>query len=171
MSKHVGDSDAVTKEYLNGIEYPHPFDEHVVTLCHSASRYINIVSPGLDHAVFDNDDLLSALSNLARSSRQTRVRILISDKRALVSRGHRLLGLYRRLPSSVQLQLIADHPDWNGETFVVRDHSGVLYKPAGSEHHAFLEPESRASAARYLGLFDDLWRFSAEDQDLRVLSV
>lgn len=171
MSNDTNSPDDSSADYLSGIAYPHPFDDYAVDLCKSASRYICILSPALDHAVFDNAALSAALSDLVRVSRQTRVRILVNDKRAIVSRGHRLLALYRRLPSSVQLHVLSEHPDWNGETFVVRDRSGVLYKPGGSEHQAFLEADSRASAARYLELFDDLWRFSAEDHDLRMLSV
>ena len=137
----------------------------------TASRYICILSPRLDHVAFDNTELAQALSALARSSRQTRVRILISDSRGLVGRGHRLLQLARRIPTSIELQKLAEHPDWNGETIVIRDRDGVLYKPGGSDHEGFYEPESRASAQKHLELFEDLWRHSAQDIELRSLSL
>ena len=158
-------------EFISGVEYPHPFDELAAELCAGASRYVCILSPALDHEAFDNEALLNALSALARGSRQTQVRILISDARKLVGRGHRLLQLARRLPSTVHIQRLAEHPDWNGETIVIRDHDGVLYKPGSSDHEGFYEPDSRASTRQHLELFEELWRHSAQDTELRSLSL
>jgi hypothetical protein len=52
---------------------------------------------------------------------------------------------------------------------VIRDRDGVLYKPGGSDHDGFYEPDSRASTQGHLELFDELWRYSVEDPDLRNL--
>ena len=54
---------------------------------------------------------------------------------------------------------------------VIRDHDGVLYKPGGADHEGFYEPDSRASTRRHLDLFNDLWRYSVEDIELRALSL
>lgn len=161
----------MSSEFRAGVQYPEPFDELLVKLCSSAVRQLSILSPRLDHAVFDRPELVAALSALVRSSRQTQVRILVNDSRAVVARGHRLLVLARRLPSSVKLHSLARHPDWNGQTVVVRDRDGVLYKPGDSDHEAFYEPDSRASTQAHLELFDDLWRLSAQDPELRALSL
>lgn len=161
----------MSNEFLAGVEYPHPFDELAVELCSSAAREICILSPTLDHQVFDRAELVDAMGVLIRSSRQTRVRILVADSRALVSRGHRLLLLARRLPSSVHLQKQVDHPQWKGETIVICDRDGVLYKPGDSDHNGFYEPSSRASTQRHLELFEELWRHSVQDVELRSLSL
>ncbi len=100
----------MSSEFLSGVKYPHPFDELVVALCESARRQLFIQSPSLDYEVFDNGELADSISKLVRSSRQTEVRILINDPRPLVTRGHRLLELARRLPSSVRIQTLAEHP-------------------------------------------------------------
>jgi hypothetical protein len=158
-------------EFVTGIAYPQPFADYAVALCANASRYICILSPQLDHAAFDNGELVDALSALARRSRQTQVRILISDSRPVVGYGHRLLQLARRLPSTVHIRKLEEHPNWNNETVVIRDRDGVLYKPGGSDHDAFYEPDSRASTLRHLELFDELWRLSVEDAELRALHL
>ena len=161
----------VAAGFITGVAYPHPFAEMAAELCNSASRYICILSPYLDHEAFDTPELATALSALARNSRQTQVRILISDSRGLVGRGHRLLQLARRIPSSLAIQKLTEHPDWNGETIVIRDRDGVLYKPGGSGHDGFYEPDSRASTQKHLELFEELWRHSAQDTELRSLSL
>ena len=161
----------MSSEFLTGVEYPHPFDDLAVELCSSAAREICILSPRLDHQVFDRPELVEAIGVLIRSSRQTRVRILVADSRALVARGHRLLLLARRLPTSVHIQKQVDHPQWKGETIVICDRDGVLYKPGDSDHEGFYEPSSRASTQRHLELFEELWRHSAQDVELRSLSL
>ncbi len=156
---------------LTAIDYPQPFDAITVELCASARRYVAILSPSLDHAAFDNPELVSALSELARESRQTEVRILIADSRPLVTRGHRLMHLARRIPTAVRLRKLPEHPQWKGETLVIRDRDALLHKPADQGERAFYHPEDRARAEQALELFDELWRYSEEDPDLRTLSV
>lgn len=158
-------------EFTTGIEFPHPFNDYAVELAQSASRYLCILSPTLEHAAFDSDALAGAIGALARDSRQTRIRILIQDARPLVSRGHRLLQLSRRMPSKVELRKLPEHPQWRGETIVIRDLDGVLYRPGGSEERAFYEPDSRASTQRHADLFEELWRHGTRDTELRALNI
>lgn len=153
------------------VDYPQPFDELAVELATSASRYLYILSPSLDHAAFDNDALAEALSRLARHSRQTEVRLLISDSRPLIARGHRLLELARRIPSVVALRKLPEHPEWVGQTIVIRDRDGLLFKPGDSLHEAFYEPDSRAAVQPQLDLFDNLWRYSEQDPNLRTMRI
>ena len=161
----------MSTDQLTGVEYPHPFDELVVTMCRSATREICILSPQLDHAVFDRPDLVDALGELVRSARQTRVRVLISDSRGLMARGHRLLALARRLPSSVLIRQLSEHPDWKGQTVVLRDRDGLLFKPGDSDHNGFYEPSSPSSTRQHLEQFEELWRNSVQDIELRSLSL
>ena len=159
------------EEYASGVEYPKPFDALAVSLCRSATRCIRILSPNLDPAVFNTDDLTNAVSALARHTRQTEVRILVSDTRMLFRSSHRLLGLARRLPSSVPLRSLKEHPDWNGETVVIRDHDGLLYRHGKDHSGGFYEPDSRVATQRHLEFFDVLWRLSAEDPELRSMRL
>lgn len=156
---------------MESIEYPSPFDQRVVELAESAARYLFILSPRLDHRVFDNPDLVKSLSGLARSSRQTAIHILVSDPRGLVARGHRLLALARRTPSTVLIRRLEHHPEFKGQTVVIRDRDGLLYKPADTENEAFYQPDSRSDVQPHLELFEDLWRYSTEDPELRSLSL
>lgn len=161
----------MSTEFLTGVHYPQPFDQWVVELCLGAAREVCILSPRLDSEVFDRGELAAALSALVRSSRQAQVRILVRDARVLVGHGHRLLNLSRRLPSSIHIHTLAEHPAWKGQTVVIRDHTGVMYKPADSDHEGFYEPDSRASTQRHLDLFEDLWQHSGQDTELRSLSL
>jgi predicted GNAT family N-acyltransferase len=162
---------ALSPGFLTGVSYPHPFDDLAVELVASASRQISILSPTLDNEVFDRRELSEALAALARRGRESLVRILVRDARPIVQRGHRLLQLARRLPSSVRLQKLAEHPDWKGETIVIRDRDGVLYKPGDADHEGFYEPDSRASTQKHADLFEELWRHSTQDVEFRSFSL
>lgn len=154
-----------------GVDYPSPFDEHVVELARGALRYLYILSPRLDRRAFDTPALAQALGDLVRESRQTEVRILVQDARGMVGRGHRLLQLARRIPSRVLIQKLEHHPEWRGQTLVIRDRNELLIKPGDSETEAFHYPDSRTAVQPQLELFEDLWRYSAPDPDLRTLSL
>jgi predicted GNAT family N-acyltransferase len=156
---------------VSAVHYPQPFAAAAVALCQGARRELRIQSPQLDHRVFDRPELVDAISALARSGAQACVQILISDPRPLVQRGHRLLELARRLPSTVLIRQLSEHPQWNDETVVIRDRNGVLYKPGGSDHEGFFEPDSPASTRKHLELFDELWRQASADPDLRSLTL
>ena len=154
-----------------GVDYPSPFDERVVELARSAARYLCILSPHLDRHAFDNPELAQAIGDLVRDSRQTDIRILIQNPRGVVGKGHRLLQLARRMPSRGHIQRLEHHPEWRGQTTVIRDRDGLLFKPGDSETEAFFYPDSQIAAQAQLELFDDLWRYSTEDPELRSLSL
>lgn len=157
--------------FQGDITYPQPFADYAVALCRAARRSLCLLSPALDHRVFDRQALVDALSELARGSRQSEVRILVNDWRPMVQHGHRLLTLARRLPSSVHLQQLSEHPDWKGETLLIRDRSGLLWQPGEGGKSGFWQPDSPAETRPYLDLFKELWRHSAPHMEFRSMRL
>ena len=164
-------SDDVATPDTSAVSYPDPYAQLCVELADTARRHIRIYNPTLAHEVFDSAELSSAIAGLARRSRQCDVRILISDSRYIIDRGHRLLTLARRLSSTVKIQKLSDHPELPKETFLIRDDSGIIYKPLDAEHEGFYEPDSRSKVAPFLERFDALWNRSAADGELRQLQL
>ncbi|MCX2981227.1 hypothetical protein EYC98_10170 [Halieaceae bacterium IMCC14734] len=152
------------------VSYPVEFTECCIALAKAAQRKIRIYSPTLEHAAFDSQDLAGALAGLARRSRACDIRILISDSRAMVNRGHRLLSLSRRLPSIVNIQKLAEHPELPTDIFMLSDSIGLVYKPLDADQ-AFYAPEQRAKAQGYAERFDALWNRSQADNELRELRI
>ncbi len=169
MEMHIDYSEA--DSFITGVQYPEPFGTLALQLARSASRNLRIYSFYLDHDVFDNEEFADAVSALARSGRYSDIRILISDPRPLVSRGHRLLQLARRLSSSIAIRVLAEHPELPEATYVVRDTDGVVYKPDERSRDGFFEPDSRASAKKFVDGFDNLWRWGERDPRLRQLTL
>jgi predicted GNAT family N-acyltransferase len=157
--------------FITGVDFPEPFATLAVALSEGARRHLRIYSHRLDHKVFDNPELASALTRLVRRGRQSDIRILVNDAKPMTSRGHRLLELSRRLSSSISIRVLDEHPELPEATFVVRDNDGILYKPDERGANGFYEPASRASAKRFVTSFDALWRWGQNDPSLRRLTM
>ncbi|TCO78268.1 GNAT family N-acetyltransferase [Chromatocurvus halotolerans] len=153
------------------VSYPQPFAALAIALASTARRHLDILSPALDAQVFDNDALVSAMTALVRQTRDSRVRILVGDAEAVTSRGHRLLTLARRLPSSLHLRHLPEHPDWRGHSAVIRDRDGVLIAPAEDRDNGFFRIDDRAGGARHSDAFSELWRHASAHPGFRSLTL
>jgi predicted GNAT family N-acyltransferase len=154
-----------------GLRYPSPADELVIAQARLARRELAILSPQLDHQLFDRRELISACKLFARNERRARVRVLVMDTLPLVRRGHGLLNLARRLPSKLELRCLPEHPDWDGDTLVLRDRDSVLAIPAATRDPGFYRPADRARCQTALGRFEDLWNAGSVDPEFRALSL
>ena len=153
------------------VRYPAPFDALVVAQARLARRELAVLSPRLDPRVFDREPFHAALRTLIRRERQALVRVLVMDARALTARGHGLLELARRAPTKVAIRRLKEHPDWNGDTQVLRDRDSLLALPGGERDPGFYRPGDRARCETARGRFDELWRAGVVDPEFRALSI
>jgi predicted GNAT family N-acyltransferase len=158
-------------ERIVAASYPSPSDELVLNLAFRANRTIRIFSDNLDHLLFDNKDLAERLSDLARSTRDSQVQILITNSQLIQQKGHRLLELSRRLPSSVHLHLTKVPEALAGKMMVLADHDGVLYMPNINDGRVRFEPSDRPLCMRLIEAFDRVWQRSEADPNLRELGI
>lgn len=156
---------------LSRVDYPEPFAQLAVIEAERASRELRILSPNLDSRVFDQEDFLGPIRKLVRRGRMTRVQIIVQNPRALSTRGHGMLKLARRMPSSVELRKLSEHPAWNESTMMIRDREGLLSIPAGERSPGVYKPRSRRDCETAITLFDDLWRAGTTDPEFRALSL
>lgn len=143
----------------------------IVQMCSQANKLVRISSPSLNQELFNTEVLADALSRLARSSRHAEVRLLISNSRALVGSGHRLLSLSRRLSTGVimrrwQIDEHEPHPE-----FVVVDNCGVIEMPSREDEPAHIQFNNRVRANALSLEFDAIWQKSKTTSELRSLSL
>lgn len=158
-------------EEIKHASYPSPLDQLVIALARGARRDLAILSPVLDAQLFESPDLLNAVRRLIRSEQHARVRILVSDARELVRQGRGLINLARRAPSKVMFRTLKEHPDWSGDTLVLRDRGGVLGYSGDGRVPGFFRPADRASCASALDRFEDLWKAGVDSPEFRNLSL
>ncbi len=140
-------------------------------LARQCSRQLRLYSPDLDHALFDSESFAAALSELARSHRQSEVRLLIRDSRPLVERGHRLLELARKLSSSVRIRLVDERADDASESYLVADLRGVLCFDNREPESGWADYNNQPLAESFRDRFDQLWERADESPELRALHL
>ena len=155
------------------IQSSEPSDSRIALqrLCSQARDIVRISSPYLNPSLFDNEELRTALSELARHSRYTEVRILVSHSKAIAEGGHRLLHLSRRLSTSVAMrQLVLPDQELQAE-YVLADDCGVIQLAANEHDPASIHFCNRVRNKTLTEQFDHLWHKSHPATELRTLIV
>lgn len=143
----------------------------VLELAQQCQRQLRILSNSLDHELYDNSDFAEALSQLARRSRNTEIRLLIVDSRPLVQRSHALLALQRRLSTSILLRRVSCEPRDITENYLLADNRGIFCFALEDPEEAWSDYNNGPIAENYLLQFDELWNRGVEDPELRVLRL
>jgi hypothetical protein len=115
--------------------------------------------------------VVDAVSRFARSSASANVRILIRDTGLIVSRGHRLVELARRLDGHIQLRRLPEDQTGGDETFAVWDGRAYYFMPDFRDYSALADAYDPVQAERLTGAFEAMWARSAPDPELRVLRI
>jgi len=144
----------------------------ILQLATQTHRDLLILSYALEAEYFDHDELANTLSQLVRNHRAASVRLLVVDSKQLSGRLHRLVSLYRRLPTSIQLRIVAEENiDLIDEGFVIADRSGVLAFTLEKTLTAWADFNNRPLANDYTELFERYWQSAQEDPNLRALTL
>ncbi len=143
----------------------------LLDLLQSPSRSVRIYSQELDHALFDRADVTDALSAFVRHGPPARLQILIHSSSSIVSRGHQLLELARRLDSKIEIRKVPSELATDRASFVLADEQGYFLLPDHREHQSMANAFDPVQAERLSERFDYLWDRSEADPDLRVLRI
>lgn len=134
-------------------------------------RRLAILSQALDHTLYDPEPLVEAVSRFARSSPYAGIRVLISDSTLVVSRGHRLVELARRLDSRIEIRRINPDISPGEESFATWDDRGFFLMPDFRDYTALVNLYDPVQARRLLEIFDYFWARSGPDPELRTLRL
>jgi predicted GNAT family N-acyltransferase len=143
----------------------------LVAFLAAPSRTIRLYSQELDHALFDRADVTEALSAFVRHGPPARLQVLIHSSHAIVSRGHQLLELARRLDSKIEIRKVPDELATDRSSFVLADERGYFLMPDHREYQSMANAYDPVQTERLAERFDYLWDRSESDPDLRVLRL
>ncbi len=147
------------------------FCRQAKALALTAQRQIRIFSPRLDPSIFDNDELRDHLFNFARQHPYAEIHILVQKPQLLVQSGHRLLQLYHRLPSRLQMRTLKPGGKTSHTEFMLIDQAGILYKQSLNRYIGYAVHWSPLDATELANEFDTLWNTSEIDPELRNLPL
>lgn len=140
-------------------------------LARQCKRHLRLLSHTLDYEIYDNDAFVTALSQLARRSRNSEIRILVVDVKPLVQRGHRVLELCRQLSTTIHIRRADCEPEDIKENFLVADDRGVLCYALREPEKVWADYNNRPLAEDYAAQFDELWHRGIDDPELRLLHI
>ncbi len=145
------------------------FAQTALKLVRRSHRKIRIFSHHLDPTIYGSAAFSEAMYALATSHPQASILLLVRDPLWLSQNTHRLVHLYHRLSSSIQLRKLNPESHALHTDFMLIDQTGLLYKQEEDRYvgyailHAPIE-------GKELGLeFDALWENSIPDPEVKRL--
>lgn len=134
-------------------------------------RFLRVFDRDLSHHIYDNRAFAEALSVLARRSRFSDIRILIDDSHLLVKTAHSILGLSKRLSSSISIKIVTQTSGDLPYSFLLVDDCGLITHTEDEHESGFANFNDRVQVAKFTQDFDELWHRSSHDPELRSLSL
>lgn len=154
------------------IEHPSEVLPLMVELAEDGIRSVDIFSSKLDAAVYDDHNLVDAISAIARRSRQSQLRVLVRDPTSLYGSNRRLLSLVQRLPSRAQMKVYTEGAKDRYFGFFCVDRKHLVYFNDEDHWRGFVRRDARAESEHLLNEFEHLWLYgSYDDPNLRTLTL
>ena len=130
--------------------------EAAVAMIRQAQRSLVIFSRDLDGKIFDDTQLVGAVKDLVLRSRHSQVRIITRDISRIISRGHRLVDLYRRLPTYMDIRLPAKEHESYNSAFLVVDKTGVIFRSHADRYEGTANFNDQKTVEDLSKMFSDM---------------
>lgn len=140
-------------------------------LARQASRKLDIFTPDMEAALYDNDEFIDAVTRLALGSPHARIRILTSDIEPAIKYGHRLIETSRQLSSYIEIRLV--HEDYRNslEGYLLADDNGLLLRNVASRFEGSWSLHAPMEVRRRRDQFETIWERSSQHPDVRRLHL
>ena len=138
-----------------------------LSMLRQATRSVDIVSRDLDPQMYDNSDFCEAVSQLIVGSRRARVRVLLRHTDPIAKRGHRLVALFQRLSSFIEMRVQAKEFDEYNAAFLIVDAAGVVYRTHSDRFNGTANFDDSGAAQDLSRQFEDMWQTAVPDANLR----
>jgi predicted GNAT family N-acyltransferase len=147
------------------------FRNVLLEMTSQAHQSIRIYSPVLDHALYDDSELMEICSRLARRNRYTKVEILVFDPHRMIKNGHALLNIARKLPSSIGIKVVDPEMRQQNHEYVLVDGQGFLYRGEYDQYEGSASFMNISECNRLGRQFTASWESGLLDPNLRQLRI
>ena len=136
------------------------------------ARYtLDIVSRDLDHKLYDNDDFVSAVKELATSGPKAKIRILIQDSDKTIKQGHRIIDLARKLTSFIEIRIQGKRFKEFNEAWLIVDNKAWIRRAYADKYPADIDYSATRELKDVAKSFDSMWYEASNDPNFRQLSI
>lgn len=160
-----------TSDDLHLLDSSEDFHQHSLNAITQARRNIVIFSDHLDPYIYEQEDIVNALSAHARSGRHCQVKILVRHTEKLLKQGHALVRLSQKLPSKILLRKITTEPTNKKSGLLMCDQNVLVYKHDDQIYHGFANYSAIAEVKSMQEIFMPCWELGVEDIQLRRLHL
>lgn len=134
-------------------------------------KTLDIISRDMDPRIYNTIEFSNAVRDLACQAKYCKVRLLIHDSEPATKRGHYLVKLSRRLSSYIEIRKISnDFKNYN-EAFMVVDFQGYIHRGLADRYEGSANFNDPGRARELTEYFDEVWRHSLSEPDLRQLYI
>jgi len=156
---------------LQRVEMLEDISDALLEMTQQCQRRLDIFSHTLDRRIYNSEALYQAVLKLATRSRYSQIRIIIKDTTNVVKHGNRLVTLAQRVSSRMEFRTppveYRDHP----EEFAIIDGTGIVYRPIATRYEADIAFHAPLKAGQLNKFFEECWRKSGPDPNLRRLAI
>jgi len=132
---------------------------------------LRLFTPNLDPRIFDTNEFIDAVKNLALSSTHTKIYILLLDPTLVVTRGHRIVELARKISSHIFIHRADEEDHDRFDSFIVVDDVGIIHRPHADRFEGSAEFNNPGKARLLTKEFKEAWERSVPDPELRRLHL
>jgi len=149
---------------------PQGFCQHLSQSTRCASRTVTLFCHNLNPLIWAQQQVVDAISAIARKSGNSRIQILLQDSKPISGRTHPLITLCQRLSSKVQIKVLnADIPAVD-YAYGIIDNRQLLYFNNEALLNGFMNYCAPAECRSLNEEFDRLWHYgSTSDPNLSQL--
>lgn len=145
--------------------------EAAISMAVQAKRSIYIFSYDLDSTIYDQADFIEAVKKLAIRSEHSRVKILLQNNEKVQRKGHRLIQLWRRLTSKIEIRRPSPEHIDHLENFLLADETAYLHRRLHTNYEATADFNSRLETNKLCIFFNEVWEQSEPETELRDLHI
>ena len=139
--------------------------KHTCELLNETSRHIHLFSQSLTPALFAKREVVTAFSEAARRSRQSRIRILVVEPRPLYGKDIPLIHLAQRLPTRVEVRVYVEGAQRTDLSYVCIDRAHHLLLSDEALCHGAVHWDSPAQTSALLEDFEHIWHSGSRPDD------
>ena len=156
------------KLHLSSIE---ECKEASLNLISQARRSIYIFSYDLDAQIYNQTSFIDAIKSLAIRSEHSRIKVILQNNEKVQREGHRLIQLWRRLTSKIEIRRPSTDYIDHTENFLLVDKIGYLHRRLYTKYEATVDFNSRVETNKFCMFFNEAWEQSEPDSELRTLHI
>lgn len=132
---------------------------------------LKLFTPNLDPRIYDTNEFIEAVKKIALSSSRSKVYILLQDPTIVVTRGHRIVELARRISSHIFIHRASEDDQERIDSFLIVDEIGLIHRPHSDRYEGTVEFNNPGEARLLVKDFNNAWERSFPEPELRRLHI